>query len=182
MLKLLQDALEVAMLRVKPLSHYTYEYWQPMLWLTLVGALPAFFDDMLKVDMPQRLLFWVVLTWIQTLVMTAFFSWWLKLGERWKGGGSLFPLVVLVTSTEVVEPFIDLLPDDLKMGVTLFVLIVQLVVLVRALTVATGSTVQHVVSGVFVYLPTAMLIFLLSLQVLVSLDWVATPPVTEEPL
>lgn len=170
------------MLRVKPLSHYAYQYWQPALWLTVLGALPAFFDDMLKVDIPQRLLFWIVLMWVQTLVVTAFFSWWLKVGERWKGGGSLFPLIVLVASTELIEPIISLLPDDLGTFMEVVVLIAQLVILVRALAVATGSGVQHVVTGLFIYLPTAALIFLLAFQVLVSLDWAAIPPTTEEPL
>lgn len=182
MFKLLQDALEVATLRVKPLSNYAYQYWQPVLWLTLLGALPAFFDDLLTTDVPQRLLFWIVLTWVQALVMTAFFSWWLKQGDRWKGGESLFPLIVLVTSTEIVEPLIDLLPEDLKMIVAIFLLIAQMVILVRALAVATGSGIQHVVSGLIIYLPTAVLIFLVALNIAASVDWIATPLATGEPL
>lgn len=175
MLVLLQDALDLARLRVRPLAHYVYVYWQPALWLTGMACVQALFAEGLKASLLERLAFFVVLTWAQVVVLVLFFTWWLSLRQRWNRQGSLFPLAVLASSLQFVEPLLALLPADLAVLCVLMLGVYQVVVLIRALSVATGVTTRHVVGGMLVFLPMALLLSLMALQFTVSAGWMTLP-------
>ena len=82
--------------------------------------------------MPVRLPFAVCLAWVQAMLLALFFGWWLKLGKRWSGEGSLFPLVVLCSSAQLFQPVIALLPEPLQLPVIALLAFYQLAVWVVA--------------------------------------------------
>ncbi|QNM97695.1 hypothetical protein [Chitinimonas koreensis] len=172
----LLDALDLARFRVRPLSHYGYAWWLPLAWLTLLSVLQALFGSELKASLPVRLVFVVGFAWVQALLLALFFGWWLKLGKRWSGEGSLFPLVVLCSSAQLFEPAIGLLSEAMQLPVIVLLAFYQLAVWVVACSRATGVTVGYVIGGLFAYLPTALILALLSLSIASSAGWLPDPP------
>lgn len=172
----LLDALDLARFRVRPLSHYGYVWWLPLAWLTLLGALQAVFGSDLQASLPVRLPFAVCLAWVQAMLLALFFGWWLKLGKRWSGEGSLFPLVVLCSSAQLFQPVIALLPEPLQLPVIALLAFYQLAVWVVACARATGVTIGYVIGGLFAYLPTALILALVSLSIASSAGWLPDPP------
>ena len=98
MRKFLFDAFDLARFRARSLDHYVYDWRLRVLWVTFLGVLPALGPSELKQGILGRVLFCVTLNWAQALLITLFFTWWLKLNGRWNGVGSLFPVAVLVNA------------------------------------------------------------------------------------
>lgn len=178
MLPLFKDAIDLACFRVKPVSHYAYTWWQPVLWLTVLGALPALGATDLKASVPVLMVFFIAMTWLQALALTLFFAWWLKLGKRWGGQGTLFPLVVLATSSQLLEPLLSAVPPSMVLPLTGLLAFYQIAVLTQALNKATGVGMKHVLLGLLAYLPTALILGLLALSIAGKAGWL--PPLPAE--
>ncbi|MFC4159571.1 hypothetical protein [Chitinimonas lacunae] len=173
MRKLLTDAFEIACFRIRPLDHYVYPFWQPMLWLSLISAVPVL-TGALQASLPERLLFFELLGWAQVLLLTIFLSWWLRLGQRWKGEGSLFPLTVLCHSSALLLVLAPVLETGAFLLFKAALSIYQVVLLVVALSRATGVTRGHVAIGLLASAPTILLVLLISQQFLLQSGWSPT--------
>lgn len=173
--KLIRDACNVALLRFEPLAHYVYPYWQPVFWLCVIGFTPAFFATKLEAVLPARMGFFLLWTWLETILITVFFTWWLQQGKRWNGEGSLFPLMVLIASLELAQPLLLIFPSDLAMSLNLLLLVYQLCVLVFGLAAATGAGLRHVFTGLMIYLPLAVMVWALASLTANWLGWLPMP-------
>ncbi|MDK2125852.1 hypothetical protein [Parachitinimonas caeni] len=171
--KLLSDALSLALLRVKPLSHYVYPFWLPMVWLTLIAAMMSPGLPLLNASLPAKFLVVAIVQWVEVLVLTFVMSWWLKLGNRWNGDGSLFPLIVVASTVQllgIAVSALDLVP------LALIAAIYRLVVLVHAIAGATGVRKSYVVGGILVFLPVAVVVTLILAQIAVGTGMIELDP------
>ncbi|MEH6459640.1 hypothetical protein [Chitinimonas sp. JJ19] len=164
MLPLFKDAIDLACFRVKPVSHYAYTWWQPVLWLTVLSVLPALGvpENKAGITVPVGLL--VAVTWLHALALTFFFGWWLKLGDRWDGQGSLFPLIVLASSSQLIAPLLNMIPPAVGIPISGVLVFYRLSVLINSLSKATGVEIKHVLVGLLLYLPTVFIVVLLALM------------------
>ena len=176
MRKFLLDALDLARFRAKSLDHYVYDWRLPILWVTLLGLLPALGPSVLQQGVFGRALFCIGLTWAQALLITLFFTWWLKLNGRWNGVGSLFPVVALADSGSLLAPLFDLLPDDIALPAIMLFALYQTAVLVSALSRTTGVKLGHTLLGLLAFLPTAFMLAIMAFQLCISLGWIIPPP------
>jgi hypothetical protein len=166
------DAFDIALFRAKPLDRYAYDWRIPVVWLTLLGCLPALDAGEFHASVAERLVFFIALTWAHAVLLSVFLGWWLRLGKRWQGEGSLFPLVVLVNSTALLMPVLAMVPDA-GFGLAFGVLgLYQAAVLVHALMRSTGVKLGRAVLGVLAFLPTALLLWVLATQLAVNAGWI----------
>lgn len=170
MRKLLTDAFDIACFRIRPLDHYGYPFWQPMLWLSLLATV-TLFDSQLEASLPEQFLFYQALVWANTLLMTLFLAWWLRLGKRWNGEGSLFPIVVLCQSANLLVPLVIMLDPVARFVCLLALLIYKISLLVVALSRSTGVGRAHVGMGLLAATPTLLIVFLISQQFALQSGW-----------
>lgn len=171
-----EDILDLMRLRAQPLAHYIYPWWQPALLVTLLGVFSAAMAEQLTAPAEGRILFFVVLNWLELLLMANFFDWWLRQGDRWNGEGSLLPLLAVAQGVQLIEPLLSWLPDDVGVPVSLTLAMYSVVILINALTVATGVVRSHVIGGVLLFTPIALALFLSMMMLANSLGWIPEPP------
>ena len=171
-----EDLLDLIRLRVKPLLHYSYPWWQPALLVTLLGVFSAAMAEQFSAPPEGRILFFVALNWLELLLMANFFDWWLRQGNRWKGEGSLLPLLAVAQGIQVLEPLLSWLPDDVGVPVSLLLAAYSVVVLINALTVATHVARTHVIGGILLFTPIALALYLSMMLLANSLGWIPDPP------
>ena len=181
MRKFLFDAFDLARFRARSLDHYVYDWRLPVLWVTFLGVLPALGPSELKQGILGRVLFCVTLNWAQALLITLFFTWWLKLNKRWDGKGSLFPIVALADSAGVIAPLFDFLPDAVAFPAVALFAFYQTAVLVNALSRTTGVKLGHTLLGLLAFLPTALMLAIVAFQISINMGWITPPPVSDNP-
>lgn len=168
------DAIDVARFRVKALSHYAYEWWQPVLLLTALAGLPILIA-LLGGGVATRQLLPAVLTWVQVLLFTLFSGWWLKRYPGERPAGSLFPLVVLASCAQLSGLLLALVPGALQLPAFVLLVFYQFAVLVNALAKTNGVPARHMVHGLLVYL---LLVLMLSVLLSVLLVLFGVQPTT----
>ncbi|MBV8657911.1 MAG: hypothetical protein JO142_08845 [Burkholderiales bacterium] len=177
MRKFLLDAFDLARFRAKSLDHYVYDWRLPIFWVTLLGLLPALEPSALHLGLLGRIVICVGLAWGRALLITLFFTWWLKLNGRWNGVGSLFPIVVLADSGSLLVPLFSLLPDEIALTAIMPFGLYLVAVLVNALSRTTGVKLGHTLLGLLAFLPTAFMLAIMTIQLSISMGWIIPPPV-----
>ncbi|WP_432721026.1 hypothetical protein R0381_002753 [Jeongeupia wiesaeckerbachi] len=170
---LIRDAFDVARFKVAPLAHYRYPVWQPLLWLALLSTAAALSAGDFDAPLPARVAFFVTLDLLSSIVSTLWLMGWLKLLDRKPLGASLFPLVVLAATPQLLQPLVSLLGGDAELVATIVLTLYGLVVLVRAVAVSTAHRAGQIVAGLLAYLPLALLQYGLAVQLATSFGWVA---------
>jgi hypothetical protein len=183
MIRIFLDALDLARFRVRPVDTYAYPWWQPVSMLTLVGVLPALTTRFSAPDGGASpipfgvLLFGLgVLTWLQAVTQAHFYGWWLRQGGRWRGGASLFPLIVGLATIQLLALPLSMLPDTIRPLLALGFMAYQLVLLPVALSRATGVALGHVLAGLLLYALAAMVLMMIVLQIALGVGWISLPP------
>ncbi|WP_200918023.1 hypothetical protein [Jeongeupia sp. HS-3] len=176
----MRDALDVARLKVGPLSHYRYPVWQPLVWLALLSLAAALGAGKFKASLPQRLLFFGILDLISCILSTLWLMGWLRILDRRPFEGTLFPLIVLAATPQLLQPVVAMLPDDAGLVATVLLTLYGLVVLVRAVAVATVHRPALIAAGLLAYLPVALLLYGLAVNIATSLGWLPAPTGTPE--
>jgi hypothetical protein len=172
---LFDDALDLVRFRVRPLQYYQYSFWQPALLLTALGFIASAGADGLGDNVEGRVAFFLLFTWLETLLFTQFMGLWLRLG-KWKPSGSLFGLVVAANSVQILEPLTSWLPDDVALVGAFALSVLTITILVHALTAVSGVSRLRVLVGVLLFSPLAMMLMGSTLSLAASLDWVQVPP------
>jgi hypothetical protein len=176
MRKFLHDAVDLALLRNKPLDYYVYDWWVPIAWITIIGAVSTFipieFTVQLNTGVIQRTVFSILITWVGMIWAAVFFNWWVRLDKRCTQRGSLFPLLSLLQSLALLLFIAALLPPGLDVLVQALIVIYALVVQIRAISRATGTGIRHTIAGTLAFLPAKAILVLLSLQIAGGLGWV----------
>lgn len=182
MSRFLLDAFNLACFRGQPLAHYTYPAWQPMLWLTLLGAVDGMTATGFNAEWTVRLLFFIALNWAEVIVLSLFMVRWLGLAQQ--PGVSLFPLLALAQSPQLLQGLLDAAfggaadaaPTSVQMGLGWLLAVYSILVIVRALGDATGASRGRTLLGVVLFLPVALTMLLLSGLLAAKLGWIAPPP------
>ena len=172
MRKFLHDAVDLALFRFKPLDHYVYEWWVPVLCVALQGTVLSAFATDLNTGVIQRTVFLIASNLVETLLASLFFGWWVRLDKRCTQKGTLFPLMALLQSAIVLLAVATVLPPGLNALAMLAICLYALVVQVRAISHSTGTGMGHTVAGMLAFLPAQLLLMLLSTQIATGLGWV----------
>lgn len=175
MLQFFLDAIDLALFRAKPLERYAYDWWVSVVWLTILSCMPVLVADELHASLLERLFFYLVQGWVATVLMSVFLAWWLRMASQLKPDASLFPLIVLASTTDLLQPLLGLIPgDDGQLALELLV-IYQFAVLMHALTRSVGVSLGRALLGVVAFIPTALVLQILSNQVAYSAGWAERP-------
>jgi hypothetical protein len=179
------DALDLARFRGKSLDRYTYDWRIPLLWMTALGCLPAFDSGQFTATFAERLVFWVGLTWAHSIAMSLFIGTWVRQGKRWQGNGSFFPLVVLITSSNLfLAPLLILLvagsSGELLPIALLAMLVYHVAVFVHALKRATGISTGHALMGRAMFLLVEFVLLVLASQLALGLGWIDPEAISKE--
>ncbi|AXK39759.1 hypothetical protein [Crenobacter cavernae] len=175
MQRLFDDVIDLVRGRIQPLAHYQYPFWQPALLLTVMGVFASARAIEIGGPLEGRLLFFVLFTWMQILLFVRFMGWWVRLaGARLEA--SLFGLVVLTNSPQLLEPLASWLPDDAAQGVTLVLSVLSVIILVRALSAVSGVSKLRVFLGALCYTPLAILLLTGLTGVAGQMGWIELPP------
>jgi hypothetical protein len=172
MRKFLQDAVDLALFRIKPLDYYVYDWWVPVLWVLIVGTVPAAFATDLNTGVIERVVFFVLLIGVEALVEALFFGWWVRLDTRCTHRGSLFPLIALLNSFSLLLVLAQMLPPGLNLFAWLVVQIYGAVLEVVAISRSTGASKKHVFAAMLACVPAQFVILSLFFQVAGGLGWV----------
>lgn len=176
MFQFIFDAFDLALFRAKPLEHYSYDWRVPVFWLTVLAGLRAVANDGLHAGLPEKLLFYEVLTWALVVLLSLFLGWWLRMGKQLKAEDSLFPLVVQTFCLEFfLMPLLLLVSDDDLLFVAMLAMFYQLAVLTNALMRSTGATLGRTLLGLLAFVPTLLVLSTLSAQVALDAGWIAYP-------
>lgn len=179
-MKILHDALDLAMLRIKPLSEYQYPMWQ--VWAILAGVAIAgsVTAVVLHTETLNRALFIFSMKAVQYLAMARFFKVWLqlKLGankkpvSNWSGQGSLLTLLIMVQCIDFLQPLLLWLDTNTQMLLSIVLLIYSLTLLVLALARATEASVPMVLGGLLLCAPMLALIGFMFANLAVGWGWI----------
>lgn len=171
---LFDDTLDLVRFRVRPLQYYQYSFWQPALLLTVLGIIASAGAEGLGDNVEGRVAFFLLFTWLETLLFTQFMGLWLRLG-KWKPSGSLFGLVVAANGLQIIEPLTSWLPDDAALAGAFALSLLTIMVLVHALATVSGVSRKRILLGVLLFSPLAMMLMGSTLSLAASLDWVKVP-------
>ncbi|MBB5190380.1 hypothetical protein HNQ50_001102 [Silvimonas terrae] len=179
--RFLRDALDVCLLRIKALEEYSYAAWMPAVWLCLVGMADAASSNDLDASLGGRLVFFVALNWLETILLALWLALWYRITERKPLEGSLFPLMVLCSTPELIAPAVAQLPDALNNLLQLVMMAYGLVISVRALMIATRQKLSSAMIAVLSFLPVAVLLASGANGIASELGWVQDEPPTSAP-
>ncbi|WP_137936372.1 hypothetical protein [Chitinivorax sp. B] len=173
--QLINDMLDLARFRVKPLPEYQYPLWQIMLVVTLMGIFSAAAATDIDAPVPARIGFFVMLEWVELLLMNWFFNWWMRQGDNWRGDGDLLPLFVAASGVNLLTPLLSWftrpLVDVLAVGLSAY----SVAIVIHALTLSTGVRRTHVIGGVLLFLPMAIAGYLVVATFAVQAGWISLP-------
>lgn len=171
--QLVQDMIDLARFRVRPLTEYHYPGWQIMSVVTLIGLFAAASASDIQASVPARIVFFVMLKWLELSLMSWFFNWWMRQGENWDGEGEILPLLVASSGINLLAPLLSWFPDGVAQLLAIGMSAYGVLVLVQALSLATGARRGHVIGGVLLFLPMAVACYLVAITFAVQVDWIA---------
>ncbi|MDR3428585.1 hypothetical protein [Silvimonas sp.] len=176
--RFLRDALDVSLLRSKTLPEYSYPVWLPALWLTLIGVAGAWANDDFLAAWPIRLGFFILVNWLEAILTALWLMLWFKVIDKKPVEGSLFPLVVLSSTPQLLVPVFAAMPDPVGSLGLMAVGIYGVVVMIRAVMGATGQKLTSVVIAVLSFIPVALLLVGGAMTLANEFGWIATDTTT----
>ncbi|GGP27571.1 hypothetical protein GCM10010971_33900 [Silvimonas amylolytica] len=168
-------------MRVKSLEEYSYAAWLPAVWLCLIGMADAASSTDLDASAGARLLFFMALNWLETVLLAVWLMLWYRITERKPLEGSLFPLMVLCSTPELVAPALAQLPVGLGNLLQFVLMAYGMAVSVRALMIATRQKLASAIIAVLSFLPVALLLVSGATAVASQMGWIHDEPPTSAP-
>lgn len=180
--KFIRDVLDLLRFRFHPLAHYVYPAWQSLLWLALIGVVGGLAAHEFRSGLLARIAFFTALNLIETIVLSAWLmAWWRWVLKR-PIQGSLFPLVVLANSAQLLEPVLQLFPDSIALALVFPLALYGMLLLIGAVASALGERRFVVFIAILAYLPIALALLQVSMNLTVGWGWVdVTMPVSAPP-
>lgn len=175
MSKFVLDALDMLRLRFYPQSHYVYPAWQPLAWIVLIGIVGALGASEFQAGLIERIVFFVVLNLAETLLMSFWLMGWWRWVLKRPFEGSMFPIVAMASSSQLLEPLTFLLPDSLAMAFAFPLAVYGVFLLVAAVARALEERRILVVLAIIAYLPIALTLLHMAMSFALDLGWVVAP-------
>lgn len=166
------DMLDVLRLRFKPLSSYVYPSWQPLAWLVLIGVIGGVDAQVFKTGVIERIAFFVTLNLAEALLLSVWLMVWWRYVLNRPVQGSLFPLVTLATSVQLLELFTRLLPDDIALYAAVSLAFYGVFVLMSSVAAALNEKRGTVLLALLAYLPAAMGLFQIAMGMALKWSWI----------
>ncbi|GGP19472.1 hypothetical protein [Silvimonas iriomotensis] len=179
--RFLRDALDICLMRVKSLEEYSYAAWMPAAWLCLIGIADAASSTDLDASLGARLLFFVSLNWLETVLLAVWLMLWYRITERKALEGSLFPLMVLCATPDLIAPALAQVPGDIGNLLKFALMVYGMTVSVRALMIATRQKLAGAMIAVLSFLPVALLLVSGATSVAAQMGWIHDEPPTSAP-
>ena len=175
----LRDTFNACCLRFKPLEQYSYSPWIPCFWLTLIALTDSMANaDAIAPSPAWGVVFFVLLNWLLTILEALWFAAWFKYIERKPLEVSVFPLVVIASTPQMLAPVL-LLVDQSTANLLGFVLMIYgMLVLIRALAASTGKRIGVAAVSAIAFLPVFFILANSLTAVAEQLGWVTFPPST----
>ncbi len=179
--RFLRDALDVCLLRVKALEEYSYAAWLPAVWLCLIGIADAASSTDLDASAGALLLFFVALNWLKTILLAVWLMLWYRITERKPMEGSLFPLMVLCSTPDLLAPALAVVPGEIGDLLQWVLLAYGTAVTMRALMIATRQKLAGAIIAVLSFLPVGLLLLSGASSLASELGWLHDEPPTSAP-
>lgn len=174
--KLVRDVLDLLRFRFYPLNHYIYPAWQPLAWLAGIGVVGALGAHEFQAGLAERIVFFIALNLIETLLMSFWLMGWWRWVLKRPFEGSLFPLVVLASSTQLLEPLTLFVPESMAMAFAFPLAVYGVYLLVAAVAHALGERRGLVVIAIIGYLPIALTLLHFAMSMALDWGWVVVDP------
>lgn len=181
--KFVRDVLDLLRFRFHPLAHYVYPAWQTLLWLSLIGVVGGLAAYEFQAGVLARIAFFIALNVTETIVLSAWLmAWWRWVLKR-PVQGSLFPLVVLANSAQLLEPVLRLFPETVALALVFPLALYGMLLLIGAVATALDERRFLVFVAILAYLPIALALVQLSMNLTVGWGWVemAVAPAANTP-
>lgn len=172
MKKFISDALNMLRFRFYPLNHYVYPAWQPLVWLIVIGVVGGLGAQEFQAGLPERILFFIALNLAESVLL----STWLMVWWRWiikrPLTGSLFPVVVLASSAQLLEPLTQLLTQSTAMNFAFPLAFYGVVLLVASVANALQERRLLVVLAIMAYFPIALMLLHVAMSLVLGWGWI----------
>ncbi len=172
--RLVQDALDLMRFRVRPIGHYQYPLSAVILWLLCLGLASALVADTFTGGMANRLAFFMAVNVVESGLLAWFMAWWLR-QSGWQGQESLFGLVVLSHTPQLLEPLLLAVPAPLDSFLAFGLAAWGITILVQALHLTTAMTRGRVIVGMILFMPIAVFALSLMLGAAAHQGWISLP-------
>lgn len=175
MRKFLDDIWCVLRFDFKPLSHYIYPAWQPLFWMLLIGVMGGLLGD-LQAGPLTRALFSLVVFAIEVILQTVWIMLWQRYIRRKPVEGSLFPLVVILNTPQLLGAVLLLLvPNGMVLPLMVLVALYSLVLSVMAIAEVLEESGWRIVLALLCFAPIGFLMLNVALGVAVKAGWLILP-------
>lgn len=173
-MRLIDDLIELACLRARPLAEYRHPAWQ--LWLTLLvlSVINSASAENFTGPLLARLGFFALFAGLESVLVTAVLTLWLRL-SGWREPASLWPLVVLSGGVQALEPLTSWLGETTGQTLSGLLALYSVLVLVLGVARATGMPAWRVAAGVVMFLPLGAVLLAVMLGAAADLGWVTLP-------
>lgn len=172
MTNFISDALKMLRFKFYPLTHYAYPAWQPLAWLMVIGIVGGLGAQEFQAGLLERIIFFVILNLLEALLLSAWLmGWWRWIIKR-PVSSSLFPVVVLASSAQLLEPLTRLLPATLAMNFAFPLAFYGVVLLVVSVATALNERRLLVVLAILAYFPVAMMLLHLAMSLVIGWGWI----------
>ena len=171
MYAIINDMIDLVRLRVQPLAHYQYANWKSSLIVVCLGIIASAGVDGLGDNVPGRIVFFVLFTWLQLGLVARFMTVWLRL-FKCSVKLPLFGLLVACHGIDILSSLTSWLPKDMGAGVNLVLALTGLLVMINSIAVVSGLSRAKVFLGTVAVSP---LLLVLLLALLRSLSLKSAP-------
>ncbi|WP_412852000.1 hypothetical protein [Ectothiorhodospira shaposhnikovii] len=152
-------AVDLARLKGRPMTDYTFPFWQAAILLTVIGLVLGL-DPSLGVPLPFAFLIGIVVYWVWFWVCLRIMRWWLVRGNRWDGQGWLDKVIIASWGIDMLLPLLAFagVPGLLLLPLWLY----TLWVMANAISDATDVTLGYSIAGILI----ATVVFVVGLALL----------------
>lgn len=171
----LRDVFSVLRFDFKPLGHYVYPAWQPLAWLTLIGVVAGIGTTEFQAALPVRIAFFVGLNWVEAIGQVLWLMAWQRYLRKKPVTGSLFPVLVIAGSPQLLAPALTLLPESYFMTGFVLLLVYSFGLLVMALAEALEEAGWRIVLALLAFSPIAFTILSVAMSFAMSQGWIVPP-------
>lgn len=173
-MRLIDDLIDLACLRARPLAEYRHPAWQLLCALLILSVINSASAENFTGPLPARLGFFAVFALLESVLVTAVLTLWLRL-SGWRERDSLWPLVVLSSGVQALEPLTSWLGEAAGQTLSGLLAVYSILVLVLGVARATGMPAWRVAAGVVMFLPLGAMLLAVMLGAAADMGWVTLP-------
>jgi hypothetical protein len=175
MRQFLTDIRDVLRFEFRPLTHYVYPAWQPLLWMVLIGVIGGVAGD-LKAGPLTRASFSLGVFAVEAILQTVWIMLWQRYLRRKPVQTSLFPLVIILNTPQLLGGLaLMVAPAAIYLPMMVLVALYSLVLSVMALAETLDESGWRIVLALLCFAPIGFLVLNMALGVAINAGWIILP-------